>query len=185
MKLTVDSVMALGPCSRWPRARVQGVFKNRDSMSLAEVLADEFVPTDDAIWLFYKVLEEAKETRQLEWFFCWCVWQAAHLLKDQRTVEALRVTQRQVRGYVSKEKRAGAKKALMATRVGENSAWNAVYAIFWLAESTTKATQLATAIEAALAAADAHTTKGGFLKARTKQRQMAIRIAKRLDRATT
>jgi hypothetical protein len=154
-------------------------------MPLAEILADDLVSTNDAIWLFYKVLEEIKETRWIKWFFCWCVWQTAHLLKDQRTVETLRVAQRYIRGHASKKEKAAAKRTLMATRVGESSAWGAVYALFWLAESASKSTRLAMGIEAAIVAATAQNTEGRCREARTKQRQMAIRIAKRIDRVNT
>jgi hypothetical protein len=164
---------------------VQGIFKNRNSMPLAEVLADEFVPTEDAIWLFYKTLEEAREKRWVKWFGCWCVWQIAHLLKDRRTIEVLRVAQRHVRGRASKEEQAAAKKTLMAARVGESSAWDAVYDVFWLTQTTAKATRLNPGITAFRSAAASYSTQDRYREARIKQRQMAIRIAKHLDKATT
>jgi hypothetical protein len=108
MKLTVDSILALNPCDDWPRERIEEVFGKRYDATFADLLADNRVPFADALWLFCAVLSRDGNNRLLRWFACWCAWQVSHLMKDDRSVNAVRVAQRFARGQATHEERAAA-----------------------------------------------------------------------------
>jgi len=58
MKITVDMVMGLGPCSRYPRARVEALWGGRESLTPTEVSGLP-IPAADIEWLFRGLVRKA------------------------------------------------------------------------------------------------------------------------------
>jgi hypothetical protein len=49
-RYTVDAIMALNPCDRYPRERIVELWDGRESLSLREILALD-IPAQDRVWV--------------------------------------------------------------------------------------------------------------------------------------
>ena len=65
---TLERIMALRPCSAYPRSRVRALFGDRKSASLTEILADTRIPPRDRVWIVCQpsVLTRAQRSAWLE-----------------------------------------------------------------------------------------------------------------------
>ena len=68
--LTVDSVLALRPCSDYTRDKIEAYARGRKRVRLATVLRDERIPLADRVWLGCTLLPEVR------W---WCADRAVRL----------------------------------------------------------------------------------------------------------
>jgi len=55
MKITVDNIMAAGPCENYTRERVEALWDGRDALEPEEILALD-IPREDIIWAITKVV---------------------------------------------------------------------------------------------------------------------------------
>ena len=99
MRITVDSVMALGPCEDWHRERVEEWFGGRKYAYVKTALRDDAIGMDDRLWLVTCLIGE--RCRRL--FACDCAERALTRERengwsDERCWEALAVARRYVRG---------------------------------------------------------------------------------------
>ena len=58
MRITIDSVMALDPCSDWDRKRVAQWFGCRKYANATTALRDTAIPRDDRLWLGINLMTE-------------------------------------------------------------------------------------------------------------------------------
>ena len=68
--LTVDQIMAFGPCHDYPRERVAALWAGRDSLTAAEIAALE-IPDTDRVWALCRWLGEISPT-STRLFACDC-----------------------------------------------------------------------------------------------------------------
>jgi len=68
MKITVDMVMGLGPCSRYPRARVEKLWSGRESLTPTEV-KELPIPAADIEWLLRNLVRkiDRRALYAIEW----------------------------------------------------------------------------------------------------------------------
>lgn len=158
--LTVDRIMAWGPCPDWPRKRIARAFGKRKRISLLDVLGWDGASVEDRVWLGCRALPE-REARLLA-----CLW-ATRMLKrereagyepDEASWAAIRVARRVANGKASDADLAAARMPnlgqtptdtwRLAGRAAWQSAWGAACASFdvadqaLLASSTGRAKEL-------------------------------------------
>jgi hypothetical protein len=104
---------------------------------------------DDALWCCRAAPEYAKEWRL---FAVFCARQVQHLMKDQRSIDALDVAERFANGLAANEELAAAWDAARAAAV--DAAWDAARDAAWAAaRDSARAAAMAAAWDAARAAA--------------------------------
>ena len=143
MKTTLNAIRACAPCaSGWAKllSHLGKTRANNKPLSLITILDSNGL--DDALWALRAVDGHDREKRL---YAVWCVRQVEHLLTDQRSRDALEVSERFARGRATREEldaaRATAARATAAT---------AAYAAYAAADAA-----YAAAYAAARAAADA------------------------------
>ena len=140
MKTTLNEIRKHKPCADgWEKLLTYlGKTKADDEPLSITTILDSNGP-EDALWCLRAV--EGKD-REIRLFAVWCARQVQHLLKDQRSIDALDVAERYAKGQ--------------ATEDELNAAWNAALAAAWDARSAASAMWAAwAAAYAARAAADA------------------------------
>ena len=64
--LTVDSILALGPCKEYTRERITELLAGPNEWPVADVLRLETVPLEDRMWLVSRALDAQQLARWLE-----------------------------------------------------------------------------------------------------------------------
>lgn len=129
MSLTLNDIMALGPCEDYPRERVAELMAGRESVSLLDVL-DTPIPLDDRVWLITEALPESA-ARLLS---CEYAESVLHIFErdhpdDKRPREAIETARRFARGEATAEELESARAAARAAaRSAEGAVWDAAQA---------------------------------------------------------
>ena len=142
MKTTLNAIRACAPCaSGWAKllSHLGKTRANNKPLSLITILDSNGL--DDALWALRAVDGHDREKRL---YAVWCVRQVEHLLTDQRSRDALEVSERFARGRATREE-------LDAAR----AAADAAYATADAAYVTATAAAAAAAADAAYAAQSA------------------------------
>jgi hypothetical protein len=105
-RVTVDDIMAAGPCSLYPRERVVDLWAGRESLTAREI-ANLKIPVLDRLWA---IILCCLDDRQRRLFACDCAERALALVKDLdlRSVEAIRVSRLYAVGEATGEQLAAA-----------------------------------------------------------------------------
>lgn len=159
MKTTLNAIRKHSPCADgWEKLLTYlGKTKSDDEpLALTTILDSNGL--DDAIWCLRAVEGHAKEIRL---YAVWCVRQVEHLLKDQRSLDALDVAERYANGEATDAELAAARDAAWAARAAwaaADAAWAAwaARAAYWAAADAAWAAGSARDAASALGAA-AHT----------------------------
>ena len=151
MKTTLNKIREHRPCtSGWEKLLYYlGKTKADDEpLSLLTILDSNGI--DDAIWCLRSV---AGRDREIRLFAVWCARQVQHLLKDQRSLDALDVAERYANGEATE---AELKDAWTAASAAE-AAWaaaSAAWAAYYAARAAEAALDAAWAAWSASGAAD-------------------------------
>ena len=160
MKTTLNKIREHEPCkSGWEKLLTYlGKTKSDDEpLSLLTILDSNGL--NDAIWCLRAVEGHDKEIRL---YAVWCARQVQHLMKDQRSIDALDVAERYANGEATDDELAtaeaaawSAEAAAWGVRVAQSAAWWAVRAAraAWAARVVWYGAAWAAAEAAALAAA--------------------------------
>ncbi len=120
MRLTVDKIIALGPCDSWDRARVDRYFGERRFVLHTTALRDQSIHIDDRIWLAIALLSD----RSQRLFACDCAERALNRERevgrepDERSWDAVAVSRHYADGLATDDE-------LTAAR---DAAWDAAWA---------------------------------------------------------
>jgi len=120
MRLTIESILALGPCRDYSPDRLRALFGGRRWVSHRTALRDRRVPAVDRVWLGIALLDE----RRKRLFACDCAeWaltreREAGREPDQRSWAAVEVSRRYADGRATDE-------ALAAAWAAARAAWAA------------------------------------------------------------
>ena len=101
METTLNAIRSKGPCSEGWKKLLTNLGKTAaddEPLSLITILDSNGL--DDALWCLRAVSGYDKEIRL---FAVWCARQVQHLMKDQRSVNALDVAERFANGDATKE----------------------------------------------------------------------------------
>ena len=145
---TLNRIRSHGPCEDGWKKLLAGLGKTRaddEPLPFASIVAINGI--DDALWCCRAEPQYAKEWRL---FAVWCARQVQHLMKDQRSLDALDVAERYANDEATDRELDAAREGALAT--ARAAAWSAARAAAWDAA-------LAAAWDAALAARDAAPTK--------------------------
>lgn len=106
------------------------------SGTILDILKDERIPNADKIWMFTR--EGVMDDKTLRLFSVRCARQAQHLMKDERSINALDVAERYANGLATAEElgMAGAA-AREAAWEAEGAAWEAWEAA-WIASRASR-----------------------------------------------
>lgn len=139
---TLARIRAQGPCEDGWRKLLAGLGKTKaDDEPLPFARIVEINGIDDASWC---CRAEPDHDREWRLFAVWCARQVQHLMKDQRSIDALDVAERYANGEATEQELEMARAA--AWDAARDAAWGAAYA-------AARAAELATAWDAARAAA--------------------------------
>ena len=144
MRITVDSVLALNPCSGWRRKRIEAWFAGRKYALASTALRDDAIPRDDRLWLGISLMDK----RQQRLFSCDCAERALNRERargrepGERSWNALVVARRFANGEATREELAAARDA--AWDAARDAARAATWDAAWAAETDW---QIAHAIE--------------------------------------
>jgi hypothetical protein len=139
--VTVDDVMALGPCSRYDRTALKKLFGRRRRMTLAAGLALD-IPAVDRLWVAIK--GPWLDDRQRRLFAADCaervlpLWEAKYP-DDKRPRQTIEVARRYAEGRATEEERAAAWAAARAAAwaaawdAARDDAWSAARDAAWAA----------------------------------------------------
>lgn len=139
MKTTLNAIRAHNPCPGGWEKLLKHLGKTKaddEPLSIATILDSNGL--NDALWCLRAVEGHDKEIRL---FAVWCARQVQHLMKDQRSIDALDVAERYANGE--------------ATQDELNAAWNAAWSAHEDAWATRAAAWSATEEAAARAATNA------------------------------
>ena len=139
MKTTLNQIRECGPCGMNPReVPLTGFCKLREYLgegfspdapiSIATILDSNGL--DDALWCLQAVKGRDREIRL---FSVWCARQVQHLMTDQRSLDALDVTERFANGKASEVELDAARAAAWAAAwaAARNAARDAAWAAAW------------------------------------------------------
>jgi hypothetical protein len=133
--LTVDSVVALGPC--WSRTDVADAFGDRSTVLLSEAVADPQLSTDDAIWLGCRALWDIDPTIARRFAVVVARWASIRFAERDtiatpygprwqgRPTPTTRVAWRHIAGLATDEEWDAARDARDAARDARDAAWDA------------------------------------------------------------
>ena len=129
MKTTLNKIRKYGPCSEgWQKLLTYLGKTKADDEPLALTTILDSNGLEDAIWCLRAVEGHAKEIRL---YAVWCARQVQHLLKDQRSLDALNVAEQYANGQATEAELAAAADAAWeairdtADVAGEAAAWAA------------------------------------------------------------
>ena len=134
MKTTLNLIRACSPCaSGWSKllAHLGKTGPDDEPLSLITILDSNGL--NDALWALRAVEGHDREKRL---FAVWCVRQVEHLLTDQRSRDALEVSERFARGRATREELDAAR----ATAADAYAAAYAAYAAAYAAATDARAT---------------------------------------------
>ncbi|MCB1429597.1 MAG: hypothetical protein KDJ66_10815 [Nitratireductor sp.] len=153
---TLNRIRSHGPCEDGWKKLLAGLGKTRaddEPLPFASIVAINGI--DDALWCCRAEPQYAKEWRL---FAVWCARQVQHLMKDQRSLDALDVAERYANDEATDRELDAAREGALAT--ARAAAWSAARAAAWsAARAAAWDAALAAAWDAALAARDAAPTK--------------------------
>lgn len=112
MKTTLNKIREHESCLDGWQKLLRNLGKTKadnEPLSLITVLNSNGL--DDALWCLFAVEEHDREMRL---YAVWCARQVQHLMKDQRSLEALDVTEKFANGLASREELAAATKTARA-----------------------------------------------------------------------
>ena len=146
--------------------------------TILDILKDDRIPDDDKIWAATRrgILDD----KTLRLFACKCVREVWHLLKDERSRNAVEVTEKYANGQATNEELTDARAAAWA------AAWaaDAARAAAWAADAARDARAAARAADAAWAAdaaRDARAAARAADAAWAKQVQILIELIHQMD----
>ena len=130
MKTTLNKIREHEPCkSGWGKLLTYLGKTKADDEPLSLVTIIDSNGLDDAIWCLRAV---AGRDREIRLFAVWCARQVQHLLKDQRSLDAIDVAERYANGQATEAELAAAADAAWeairdtADVAGEAAAWEAI-----------------------------------------------------------
>lgn len=150
MKTTLNAIRKHSPCSNgWEKLLTYlGKTKADDEpISIATIIDSNGL--SDAIWCLRAVDGKEKEIRL---FAVWCARQVQHLMKDQRSLDALDIAEKFANGEATKEELKDASSAANAAL--DSAAWDADRAAPWAAMVAAGAAMVAAGASAGDAALD-------------------------------
>lgn len=170
--ITIDEVLALGPCEGYERPRLEQLAAGRKRLNVAQVVALE-IPATDRVWLLTE--DHFFTAAELDLFARWCAWQVRDLWKMPDIVRQYLLTgDEKIKGRARDAARAAVRAAwwdaVRATLAALASAW---WAAWWSAVRAAVAAR-DTAWWAAFYAADA---TDNFEAAREHQLQALLQLA--------
>ena len=143
MKTTLNKIRAHSPCKDGWEKLLKSLNKtgpDDEPLDLLTILDSNGL--DDTLWCLRAVEGHEKEIRL---YAVWCARQVQHLMKDDRSIEALDIAENYANGLASE-------KELAASRDAANAAWAAAWSA---ANAARAATWAATSAAASAAAWDA------------------------------
>ena len=164
MKTTLNKIREHNPCARGWEKLLKHLGKTQaddEPISIATILDSNGL--QDALWCLRAVEGCDKEIRL---FAVWCASQVQHLMKDQRSIDALDVAERYANGEATEEELEIAREAANAayTAAARDAAW-AVSAAAYYARAADSAA-MAAARDAAWAAAASAASAAALYAAR-------------------
>ena len=167
MKTTLNKIREHQPCSNGWEKLLNYLGKTKaddEEVTITTILDSNGL--NDAIWCLRAVVGKDREIRL---FAVWCARQVQHLLKDQRSIDALDVAERYANGQATKEELAAA---------WSSATWDAARDAAWEAEAAARdaawaAAEAASEADVWAARAAAEAARGD---ARTKQEAELRRI---------
>ncbi len=149
---TLQKIYDCEPCSSGWKKLLKHLGKTKaDDERFSMSLILESNDLDDCLWALRSRPDLSKLWRL---FAVKCARSVQHLMKDQRSIDALDVAERHANGEASDEERSAARSAEWAAWAAESAAWAAEWAA-WAAESAAWAAEPAARSAAASAAASA------------------------------
>ena len=151
MKTTLNAIRACAPCASGWAKLLSHLGKTRaDNKPLSLITILDSNGLDDALWALRAVEGHDREKRL---YAVWCVRQVEHLLTDQRSRDALEVSERFARGRATREELAAA--CDTAAAAARDAAWAAAAARDAACDTAAAAAAARDAAWAAAAARDA------------------------------
>ena len=149
MKTTLNEIRKYSPCADgWEKLlKHLGKTKADDEPLLITTIIDSN-GLDDALWCLRTVEGYDREIRL---FAVWCARQVQHLLKDQRSIDALDVAERYANGEATEDELTAARAAAWAAMW---AAWGAARAAAWAAWSAAWGAAWAAARDAEIVGAE-------------------------------
>jgi hypothetical protein len=132
VRLTIDDILALGPCEGYDRERVKRLFGRCRYATPERVAACESISVDDRLWLLVRMMPGDRERRL---FACDCASRALRRERragrepDERSWAVVRVARGYARGKATDDELRAAWAAARAA-AGE-AAWAAARAAAW------------------------------------------------------
>jgi hypothetical protein len=173
MKTTLNKIRIHGPCADgWTKllAHLSKTQADDEPLDLLTVLDSNGL--DDTLWCFRAVDGHDREIRL---FGVWCARQVQHLMTDQRSIDALDVSERFAKGHASIKELDAAKAAARAA--ARAAAVDAAGAATWVAARAAARAAAGAAWDAARAAAGAARDAAGAA-AKVKQEEHLREILK-------
>ena len=133
MKTTLNKIREHSPCaSGWEKLLSYLGKTKADDEPLALTTIIDSNGLDDALWCLRAVEGHAKEIRL---YAVWCVRQVEHLLKDQRSLDALDVAERYANGQATEDELTAAwaaardvvRSTARAARAAQSATWWAAW----------------------------------------------------------
>ena len=150
MKTTLNKIRAHSPCKDGWEKLLKSLNKtgpDDEPLDLLTILDSNGL--DDTLWCLRAVEGHEKEIRL---YAVWCARQVQHLMKDDRSIEALDIAENYANGLASEKELAAAWSAANAAWAAAWSAANAARADIWAAASAAWDAASAAASAAAWAA---------------------------------
>ena len=172
MKTTLNKIRKHEPCtSGWEKLLTYLGKTKADDEPLAITTILDSNGLDDALWCLRAVDGYDKEIRL---FAVWCARQVQHLMKDQRSIDALDVAERYANGEATEAELAVARDAARsATAYADAAAWSAAGATAGTAAAAAYAATYAAAWSAAWSDAAAWSAAGATAGTAIETRQEA------------
>ena len=129
MKTTLNKIIEHQPCAGGWEKLLSYLGKTKaddEPLSLLTILDSNGL--DDALWCLRAIEGHDKEIRL---YAVWCARQVQHLLKDQRSLNALDVAERYANGYATEAELKAARAACGAA--ASAAAWYAAWEAAWYA----------------------------------------------------
>jgi hypothetical protein len=123
--ITAEQLMGFKPCGDYPEARIREIAGDKEEWSALDILALENVPPSHRLWVVLR--EELIDAPVLHEFGCRCAERALARIKnpDPRSVNAVAVKRRWVRGEATDDELVAARAAARQAAQAALAAWAA------------------------------------------------------------
>ena len=132
MKTTLNKIRTHSPCKEGWETLLKSLNKTGpDDEPLDMITILDSNGLDDTLWCLRAVEGHDKEIRL---FAVWCARQVQHLMKDDRSIEALDIAENYANGLASEKELAAARDAAFAASAAAWDATSAAMAATWAAD---------------------------------------------------